>query len=102
MLETTLTHSLGRIVQLIKLAQLAAEKIVLYDVSSTLSQREQAIKPDGLQRGLVGEVMLRFERKGWKLVGLKMLTAGRPLVERHYEEHVGKVRERAGCKQRAE
>ncbi|CAN0372631.1 unnamed protein product, partial [Laminaria digitata] len=49
-----------------------------------------AIKPDGLQRGLVGEVMTRFERKGWKLVGLKMITAGRPLVERHYEEHAGK------------
>eukprot|EP00904_Undaria_pinnatifida_P003841 jgi/Undpi1/13458/HiC_scaffold_8.g03117.m1 len=49
-----------------------------------------AIKPDGVQRGLVGEVMTRFERKGWKLVGLKMLTAPRPLVERHYEEHAGK------------
>ncbi|CAM9538185.1 unnamed protein product [Hapterophycus canaliculatus] len=50
-----------------------------------------AIKPDGLHRGLVGEVTSRFERKGWKLVGLKMVTAGRPLVERHYEEHVGKA-----------
>ncbi|CAB1118968.1 unnamed protein product [Ectocarpus sp. CCAP 1310/34] len=49
-----------------------------------------AIKPDGLQRGLVGEVMSRFERKGWKLVGLKMLTPGRQLVERHYEEHADK------------
>ncbi|CAM9574353.1 unnamed protein product [Scytosiphon promiscuus] len=49
-----------------------------------------AIKPDGLHRGLVGEVTSRFERKGWKLVGMKMVTAGRPLVERHYEEHVGK------------
>lgn len=32
--------------------------------------------------------------KGWKLVGLKLVTPGRPLLERHYEEHVGKV----GCR----
>ncbi|CAM9992584.1 unnamed protein product, partial [Discosporangium mesarthrocarpum] len=49
-----------------------------------------AIKPDGVQRGLVGEVLSRFERKGWKLVALKMVLPERSLVERHYEEHVGK------------
>lgn len=38
---------------------------------------------------------LRF-RQGWKLVGMKMITAGRPLVERHYEEHVGKVSDVGG------
>jgi nucleoside-diphosphate kinase len=40
-----------------------------------------AIKPDGVQRGLVGEILGRFERKGFKLVGLKQLTPSRELAE---------------------
>ena len=39
-----------------------------------------AIKPDGVQRGLVGEILGRFERKGFKLVGLKQLTPSRKLI----------------------
>ena len=46
-----------------------------------------AIKPDGVQRGLVGEILGRFERKGFKLVGLKQLTASRELAENHYGVH---------------
>jgi nucleoside-diphosphate kinase len=46
-----------------------------------------AIKPDGVQRGLVGEIIGRFERKGFKLVGLKQLTPSRSLVEEHYGVH---------------
>jgi len=46
-----------------------------------------AIKPDGVQRGLVGEIIGRFERKGFKLVGLKQLTPTRSLVEEHYGVH---------------
>jgi nucleoside-diphosphate kinase len=46
-----------------------------------------AIKPDGVQRGLVGEVIGRFERKGFKLVGLKQLIPSRELAERHYGVH---------------
>ena len=42
------------------------------------------IKPDGLQRGLVGEVMTRFERKGLKLVGLKMMTLDEAILREHY------------------
>jgi nucleoside-diphosphate kinase len=42
------------------------------------------LKPDGVQRGLVGEVLARFERAGLKVVGMKMLRAGRDLLERHY------------------
>jgi len=42
------------------------------------------VKPDGVQRGLVGEILARFERAGLKLVALKMLTASRELLERHY------------------
>jgi nucleoside-diphosphate kinase len=45
------------------------------------------VKPDGVQRGLVGNVIDRFERKGLQVVGLKMLRAPRDLLERHYEVH---------------
>ncbi len=46
-----------------------------------------AIKPDGVQRGLVGEILGRFERKGFKLVALKQLTPTRELAENHYGVH---------------
>ncbi len=46
-----------------------------------------AIKPDGVQRGLVGEILSRFERKGFKLVGLKQLTPTKELAEKHYGVH---------------
>jgi nucleoside-diphosphate kinase len=45
------------------------------------------IKPDGVQRALVGEIISRFERRGFKLAGLKMMRIPRELAERHYEEH---------------
>jgi nucleoside-diphosphate kinase len=48
------------------------------------------IKPDGVQRGLVGEIVGRFERKGLKLIGLRMLDVSRALAERHYAVHEGK------------
>jgi len=48
------------------------------------------VKPDGVQRGLVGEVLKRFEQRGYKLVGLKLVQAPRALLESHYEEHKGK------------
>jgi nucleoside-diphosphate kinase len=48
------------------------------------------IKPDGVQRGLVGEIVGRFERKGLKLVGLRMLDVSGELAERHYAVHAGK------------
>lgn len=47
-------------------------------------------KPDALQRGLVGEITHRFERKGLKLIGLKMSTISDMLVEEHYAHHVDK------------
>ncbi|AAP99096.1 Nucleoside diphosphate kinase [Prochlorococcus marinus str. SS2] len=46
-----------------------------------------AIKPDGVQRGLVGEILGRFERKGFKLVGLKQLIPSKELAEKHYGVH---------------
>jgi nucleoside-diphosphate kinase len=49
------------------------------------------VKPDGVRRGLVGEVISRIESKGYAVVALRMLQADRALLERHYEEHVGKA-----------
>jgi len=48
------------------------------------------VKPDGVRRGLVGEIIGRFERKGLRLVAAKFLLMTRELAERHYEEHRGK------------
>jgi len=47
-------------------------------------------KPDAVQRGLVGRIVERFERKGLKIAGLKMLRVTDELAERHYAEHVAK------------
>ncbi|KAM4526406.1 nucleoside diphosphate kinase B-like [Fundulus diaphanus] len=43
-----------------------------------------AIKPDGVQRGIIGEIIKRFEMKGFKLVGMKMLEASEDLLMEHY------------------
>lgn len=48
------------------------------------------LKPDALQRGLVGEIIHRFERKGLKLVALKMMKVSDALVEEHYAHHKDK------------
>lgn len=48
------------------------------------------IKPDGVQRGLVGEIISRIERKGLKLVALDLRLTDRETAEKHYEEHKGK------------
>jgi nucleoside-diphosphate kinase len=48
------------------------------------------VKPDGVQRRLVGEVITRFERRGLHLVALKLMRVDRDLAERHYAEHTGK------------
>ena len=48
------------------------------------------VKPDGVARGLVGEVISRIEAKGYAIDSLRMLQADRALLEQHYAEHVGK------------
>jgi len=48
------------------------------------------VKPDGVKRNLVGEVLARIEAKGYSIVALKMLNADRALLVRHYAEHEGK------------
>lgn len=47
-------------------------------------------KPDAVQRGLVGEIIVRLERRGLKLVGAKFLQVSRELAEKHYAVHKGK------------
>lgn len=49
-----------------------------------------AVKPDGVKRGLVGEIIKRFENRGFKLIGLKMLDVTSEMAEKHYAEHKGK------------
>jgi nucleoside-diphosphate kinase len=48
------------------------------------------VKPDAFARNLTGEILARFERKGLRVVALKMMTMDQPLAERHYAEHEGK------------
>lgn len=48
------------------------------------------VKPDGVKRGLVGEVVGRLEAKGFRIVGMKLMQIPRETAERHYGEHAGK------------
>ena len=48
------------------------------------------VKPDGVQRGLIGRIVTRFEEKGFKLVAAKFLQASEEQAKRHYAEHEGK------------
>lgn len=48
------------------------------------------VKPEGVQRGLVGQILARFEAKGFKIVGLKLMRISPQLAARHYAEHQGK------------
>ncbi|MDY0293113.1 MAG: nucleoside-diphosphate kinase [Candidatus Methanomethylophilaceae archaeon] len=48
------------------------------------------VKPDGVQRGLCGEIVSRFERKGLKLVAMKLMVIPKETAENHYGEHKGK------------
>lgn len=48
------------------------------------------IKPDGIQRGLLGKIISRFDKKGLKLIALKMMHIDKNLAEEHYFEHIDK------------
>lgn len=52
-----------------------------------LTRTAVLVKPDGLQRGLIGEIIARFERKGLKLVGLKMVRMTEDMLDQWYMEH---------------
>ena len=55
-----------------------------------MEQTVLIVKPDGVERGLVGEVIGRFERRGLKLGGLRLMQVDQALAERHYAVHKGK------------
>jgi nucleoside-diphosphate kinase len=58
---------------------------------STSTERTLAIiKPDAVQRSLIGEIVGRIERKGLRIVAMKLFQIDRPLAERHYSVHNGK------------
>ncbi len=48
------------------------------------------VKPDGVRRGLSGEIIARFENRGLRIVALKLMQISRTMAEKHYAEHVGK------------
>ena len=48
------------------------------------------IKPDGVQRGFIGEIINRFEKKGLKIIAMKMISVNKDLAEKHYGIHKGK------------
>jgi nucleoside-diphosphate kinase len=48
------------------------------------------IKPDGVQRGLIGPILTRFEQKGFRVLALRLLTVPRKMAETHYAVHQGK------------
>lgn len=48
------------------------------------------VKPDGVQRNLAGEIIARYEKKGFKLAGMKLIQLTPAIAEAHYAEHVGK------------
>jgi nucleoside-diphosphate kinase len=55
-----------------------------------LEQSLVLVKPDGVQRGLVGEIIARLERRGLRLAGAKFMQVSKQLAEEHYAEHKGK------------
>lgn len=70
-----------------------AEQLRPHLVRSTLCLMERTfimIKPDGVQRGLIGEIISRFERRGLKLVAMRFMNVSRELAEAHYAVHKGR------------
>ena len=59
-------------------------------VSMAMEQTYLMVKPDGVQRGLCGEILSRFEKKGLKIVAMKMMVISKETAENHYGEHKGK------------
>lgn len=59
-------------------------------MSTPVEETLVLVKPDGVARGLTGEILRRIEAKGYTLVDLRMLQASRELLAKHYSEHQGK------------
>nr|DAD47275.1 TPA_asm: hypothetical protein HUJ06_017212 [Nelumbo nucifera] len=67
-------------------AKLRLKSRVLTRTQKKIEQTFIMIKPDGIQRGLVGEIINRFEKKGFSLKGLKLMSVERAFAEKHYED----------------
>ena len=59
-------------------------------VTSPMQRTLVLVKPDGVKRRLIGEIIARIERKGYEVVALKKMRADRSILEAHYGEHKGK------------
>jgi nucleoside-diphosphate kinase len=57
------------------------------EVGSLTERTLVLVKPDGVERGLIGEIISRFEKRTLKIVGMKMITADEDLARRHYDVH---------------
>jgi nucleoside-diphosphate kinase len=55
-----------------------------------MQQTLVVIKPDGVQRGLIGPILTRFEQRGFRILALKLITVGQQMAETHYAVHQGK------------
>ncbi|KAF8850496.1 NDK-domain-containing protein [Acephala macrosclerotiorum] len=66
------------------------ESARLNDFTMATEQTFIAIKPDGVQRGLIGPIISRFENRGFKLAAIKLMTASTEHLEKHYEDLAGK------------
>jgi nucleoside-diphosphate kinase len=55
-----------------------------------MEQTYVMVKPDGVQRNLMGELVARYEKKGYKPVAMKLIRLSKEIAEKHYAEHVGK------------
>eukprot|EP01029_Cantina_marsupialis_P024280 TRINITY_DN6196_c0_g1_i1.p1 TRINITY_DN6196_c0_g1~~TRINITY_DN6196_c0_g1_i1.p1 ORF type:complete len:397 (+),score=68.26 TRINITY_DN6196_c0_g1_i1:140-1330(+) len=75
-----------------KLNQQISDATHQFDIATVNEERTLLIvKPDGVDRRLIGEFLHRFERKGFKLVGMKFIWPTKAIIEEHYQEHSEKV-----------
>lgn len=66
---------------------MSCDQLPVYGVPGTNQERTfLAVKPDGVQRGLVGDIIARFEKRGYKLVGLKMVWPTEEMAANHYKD----------------
>lgn len=64
--------------------------MILFDFMAGVNEMEKTflmVKPDGVQRELIGEIVSRFEKKGFQLIGAKLMQISNELAEEHYGEH---------------
>ncbi len=67
--------------------EVSCDKLPVYGVPGTYQERTfLAVKPDGVQRGLIGDIIARFEKRGYKLVGLKMVWPTLEMAQNHYKD----------------